>query len=152
MHLLTIVITYPVSIIILIIYNCILCLVMSKENPQNSQSPASKLLGLKLSRVDEHGQPKQLLLDNEASSEEFDEATQVINIEDWDDVFEEINENVHGAEANDESAKLPVKEYVSDPVVVKFPYEAYESQLQLMDGLIKGVLGGHNCLLESPTG
>eukprot|EP00439_Symbiodinium_sp_Y106_P042101 s2361_g5.t1 len=42
--------------------------------------------------------------------------------------------------------------YDVDGVQVDFPYEAYDCQLEYMRAVVKGLDGGSNALLESPTG
>ena len=45
-----------------------------------------------------------------------------------------------------------MKEYTIRGVSLAFPYNAYPSQLSMMNKIISGLVDANNCLLESPTG
>ncbi|KCV71225.1 hypothetical protein H696_02176 [Fonticula alba] len=49
-------------------------------------------------------------------------------------------------------APTPGQEYILDGVTVRFPFQAYPSQLEVMAGVIQACNRGENALLESPTG
>jgi hypothetical protein len=67
----------------------------------------------------------------------------------WEEVLARINRNytepLHPVPTNNRT-------YDFEGVQVKFPYEAYQSQQQIMEKVIHGTLRGLNCLIESPTG